>query len=158
MAMVAKEARLRDNEFRYIERILYDYVTHGSAIAELQAELDAVLDELLPDPKGPSMSDTPGIMATDEKSSEPERWAIRREQNAYVKHLRERIAERRRHRDIVDAAMGTLTEQEQTFCRLFYNQAKSIKACSSVMHYGARRIYNIRHAVVHKVARFAGVR
>ena len=156
--MVTEEPRLRDNEFRYIEKILYDYGTYNTAIKALQAELDAVLAELLPGPKGASMNPDPGIMSTDEKSSEPERWTIKRDQNSYVRYLRERIEERNRHNEIVEAALPTLTDPEQMFCRLFYSQSKSIRACSSAMHYGPRRLYNMRHAVVNKVARFAGLR
>ncbi len=155
--MVAAE-RLTDNEFRYMEKILYDYGTYNTAVKALQAELDAVLAEMLPGAKGASMNADPGIISTDEKSSEPEKWTIKRDSNSYVRHLRERIDERRRHNEIVEAALPTLTDQEMTFCRLFYTQGKSVKACAATMHYGARRLYNIRQAVVNKVARFAGVR
>jgi len=147
---------LRDNDFRFIERLLYDYVTHETAINELERELSDLLESLMPSPRAASMSDMPGIRDS-EIASEPEKYAIRIDEHLYVKYLRRHIKERRCHQSVILRAREALNDEEMWFVELFYDQNRTARDCKRIMSYGKSKIYDLRQKVVNKVARYLGI-
>ena len=105
------EDKLRRGDFRYIEKLLYDQKTHESAIHVLESELKEVLEDLLPSSTASfvDMSESKG-----EAISQPERWAIKREENHRVKDLRYEISKRKRHQRAISEAMGHLVKLPTT--------------------------------------------
>lgn len=152
--MPVHEDKLTGGNFRYVEALLYSQKTHDSAIAELEAELEQLLEDLLPSATASyvDMSEPKG-----EADSQPEKWTIKREENVRVKHLRGRIKERKRHKAAISAARQSLSDEENQFVWLFYDLGKSVRDCRRTMHYEKSKIYQIRQGVVKRVAGFLGL-
>ena len=152
--MPVHEDKLTGGNFRYVEALLYSQKTHDSAIAELEAELEQLLEDLLPSATASyvDMSEPKG-----EAESQPEKWTIKRDENLRVKYLKGKIAERKRHRAAVTEARQSLSDEENQFVWLFYDLGKSVRDCRRTMHYEKSKIYQIRQDVVMKVARFLGL-
>lgn len=152
--MAKTEENIIKNDFRFIEKLLYDYKTHATAISELEAELADVLEDLLPSASASyaDMSESKGEM-----ESQPEKWTVKRDENLRVKYLRGRITERKRHQAAIAAARESLSDEEEQFVRLFYDLGKSIRDCRRVMHYEKSKMYQMRQDVVKTVAEFLGM-
>ena len=148
------EIELSRGDFRYIEALLYAQKTHDTAIAELEAQLLEVLDELLPGGSGSYVDMT---AAKGETDSQPEAWTIKRDENFKVKELRTEIAKRKRRRAAVSAARQSLSDDENQFVWLFYDLDKSVRDCRRTMCYEKSKIYSMRQDVVKKVAQFLGL-
>jgi hypothetical protein len=148
------EDKLSNRDFAFVERLLYDQKSHDTAIAELEAELTELLDNLLPSSTASfvDMSESKGEMI-----SQPERWAIKRDENLRVKYLRGRIAERKRHKRAISEARTSLSDEENQLVWLKYDLCKSVRDCRRTMHYEKSKIYSMRQDVVHKVAKYLGL-
>jgi hypothetical protein len=155
------EDKLSYNDFRFVESLLYDQKTHDTAIAELEAELTELLDNLLPSSTASfvDMSESKG-----EAISQPERWAIKRDENLRVKYLRGRIAERKRHKRAISEAMRYLDETECQLVFLRYNEGKPHNYCSKKLNMWdnkewvpLRAYWRMRKRVLGKVAKFVGI-
>ena len=152
--MLLTEIELSRGDFRYIEALLYAQKTHDTAIAELEAQLAEVLDDLLPGSSGSYVDMT---AAKCEADSQPEAWTIRRDENIRVKELRTEIAKRKRRRAAVSAARQSLSDDENQFVWLFYDLDKSMRDCGRTMCYEKSKMYRMRQEVVAKVAGFLGL-
>ena len=148
------EDKLTRGNFRYVEALLYAQKTHDTAIAELEAQLLEVLDELLPGGSGSYVDMTAAKGDTD---SQPENWTIKRDENLRVRELRTEIAKRKRRRAAVSAARQSLSDEENQFVWLFYDLDKSIRDCRRTMHYEKSKMYDMRKEIVKKVAAFLGL-
>ena len=148
------EDKLTRGNFRYVEALLYAQKTHDTAIAELEAQLLEVLDELLPGGSGSYVDMTAAKGDTD---SQPESWTIKRDENLRVRELRTEIAKRKRRRAAVSAARQSLSDEENQFVWLFYDLDKSIRDCRRTMHYEKSKMYDMRKEIVKKVAAFLGL-
>ncbi len=148
--------RLRDNEFRFVERLLYDHEAHESSILELEAELYDLLNNLVPNPSVAKLEDNYAA-DTSESYSEPERYAVKCDEHLHVKFLRGRIEEKKRHYEAIHRARQCLSEDEMRFVRLFYDQGRSVRECKKIMAYEKSKMYNLRHSVVYKVANYIGL-
>ncbi len=135
--------------------MLYDYTFHDSAIKELEAELKEILERLSPAPKAATISAV-GVGGYSEHS-EPEKWAIRREENPHVRYLRGEIEKRKRHREAVLKAREYLTDEEEQFVTLFYDQNRPIRDCKRIMKYEKSKMYQMRQDIVLKVSKFLGI-
>ena len=160
--LVTTGEKLHKNDFRFVEKLLYDQKTHDTAIAELEAEMAEILENLLPGGTGcyVDMSTAKG----QPEFTQPEAWAIKREENLRVRYLRGRIAERKRHQAVVDEAMKYMDAVESQFVYLRYYEEKS-------HNYIARKLnmwdmkerqplstyWRTRRKVLEKVAKFAGL-
>lgn len=143
--------KLRDGDFRFVERLLYDQKTHDTAIAELQAELDDMI---------PSASASVVVFDHNSKGAEltqPERVADKRLHSIRGRYLHEEITKRRRHQQAVSEAMAALNDTESQLVWLFYHLEKSARESARVMGYEKSRWYELRREVVAKVARFLGL-
>jgi len=146
--------KLQKNDFRFVEKLLYDQKTHDTAIAELEAEMAEILENLLPGGSGSyvDMSEPKG-----QADSQPEAWAIKRDENLRVRYLRGRIAERKRHQAAIRAARESLDDLENQLVWLKYDLEKSTRDCWRSMGLQKSRFYEIREEIVTKVARFIGL-
>lgn len=147
--------KLHKNDFRFVEKLLYDQKTHDTAIAELEAEVAEILENLLPGGTGSfvDMSTAKG----QPEFTQPEVWTIKRDENLRVRYLKGRIAERKRHQAAIRAARESLDDLENQLVRLKYDLGKSARDCWRSMGLQKSRWYEIREEVVHKVARFLGM-
>lgn len=147
--------KLHKNDFRFVEKLLYDQKTHDTAIAELEAEVAEILENLLPGGTGSfvDMSTAKG----QPEFTQPEVWTIKRDENLRVRYLKGRIAERKRHQAAIRAARESLDDLENQLVRLKYDLEKSARDCWRSMGLQKSRWYEIREEVVHKVARFLGM-
>ena len=148
------EDKLQKNDFRFVEKLLYDQKTHDTAIAELEAEIAEILENLLPGGSGSyvDMSEPKG-----QADSQPEAWAIKRDENLRVRYLRGRIAERKRHKAAIAAARESLDDLENQLVWLKYDLEKTARDCWRSMGLQKSRFYEIREEIVTKVARFIGL-
>ncbi len=153
--MVTTGEKLHKNDFRFVEKLLYDQKTHDTAIAELEAEMAEILENLLPGGTGSyvDMSTAKG----QPEFTQPEAWAIKREENLRVRYLRGRIAERKRHQKAIKEARESLDDLENQLVRLFYDLDKTARDCCRTIGLQKSRFYEIREEIVIKVARFIGL-
>jgi len=146
--------KLQKNDFRFVEKLLYDQKTHDTAIAELEAEMAEILENLLPGGSGSYVDMTTAKGQTD---SQPEVWTIKRDENLRVRYLRGRIAERKRHKAAIAEARESLDDLENQLVWLKYDLEKTARDCWRSMGLQKSRFYEIREEIVNKVARFIGL-
>ena len=153
--LVTTGDKLHKNDFRFVEKLLYDQKTHDTAIAELEAEMAEILESLLPGGTNSyvDMSTAKGRP----EFTQPEAWAIKREENLRVRYLRGRIAERKRHKEAILKARESLDDLENQLVWLKYDLGKSARDCWRSMGLQKSRFYEIREEIVIKVARFIGL-
>jgi DNA-directed RNA polymerase specialized sigma subunit len=146
--------KLYKNDFRFVEKLLYDYKTHDTAIAETEAEIQKILSNLYPSATASfvNLAEPKGEM-----DSQPEAWTIKRDENLRIKYLRGRIAERKRHQKAIKEARESLDDLENQLVRLFYDLDKTARDCCRTIGLQKSRFYEIREKIVHKVAKFIGL-
>ena len=146
--------KISKHDFRFVEKLLYDYKTHDTAIKEMEAELQDILENMFPNASASyvDMSEPKG-----ETDSQPEAWVIKRDENLRVKYLRGRIAERKRHKAAIAAARESLDDMENQLVWLKYDLEKTSRDCWRSMGLQKSRFYEIREEIVTKVARFIGL-
>ena len=148
------EDKLHKNDFRFVERLLYDQKTHDTAIAEMEAEVQEILSNLFPSATASfvNLAEPKG-----ETVSQPEAWTVKRDENLRVRYLRGRIAERKRHQAAIRAARESLNDVENQLVWLKYDLGKSARDCWRSMGLQKSRFYEMREEVVRKVAKFIGL-
>ena len=142
---------LRDADFRFVEKLLYEQKTHDSAIAELEAELAEMM---------PNCSTSIVRFSHDKphrKNSEPEEWTIKRSESVRGKYLQDEIRKRKRHQKAISEAMLCLDDLESRLVWLKYHLEKSSRDCWRTMGLQKSRFYEIRGEVVFKVGRYLGL-
>jgi hypothetical protein len=146
--------KLPKHDFRFVEKLLYDYKTHDTAIKEMEAEMHDILENMFPNASASyvDMSEPKG-----QTDSQPEAWAIKRDENLRVKYLKGRIAERKRHKAAIAAAREALDDLENQLVWLKYDLEKTARDCWRSMGLQKSRFYEIREEIVNKVARFVGL-
>ena len=149
------EEKLHKNDFRFVEKLLYDQKTHDTAIAELEAEMAEILENLLPGGTGSFVDMT--TAKGQPEFTQPEAWTIKREENLRVRYLKGRIAERKRHQKAIREARQVLDDLENKLVFLFYDLDKTARDCWRSMGLQKSRFYEMREEIVHKVAKFIGL-
>ena len=150
--------KLSDADYRFCERLLYDYRSQESAIAQLELELAQHLANMEPGPRGATLGGEPkGWQDDTGDCTEPERWAIMSEENTRSRWLREELARRKRHQRLIADALEAMTADESEFCRLFYGKSLSVRQVADRMHYSKSKVYIIRQSAVHVVGKYAGL-
>jgi len=147
------QEELTKNNFRFTEKLLYEYKTHNSAIAELEAELRE-LDEI------PNYSRSIVKFSHNEsqkEDSQPEEYVIKKNESIRADYLHNRLQERERHQKAIQEARESLPDEENQFIWLFYDLEKSIRECRQIMHFEKSKLYDMRQKVVYKVARYIGL-
>ena len=149
---------LRDADFRFVEKLLYQQKTHDTAIAELMAELDEMM---------PNCSTSVVRFSHDKphrKNSEPEEWTIRRSESVRGKYLQDEIRKRKRHQKAISEAMLCLDDLESRLVFLRYHEEKTHGYCARSLnlwdgkeHVPLRTYWRMRSRVLEKVARFVGL-
>jgi len=140
--------------FQIVEAMLYDYKYLDQAIANLEAELEAIM----PQTSTSLIKVGQGSTKTPFDTSQTERWGIKRAES----RLRARLLEKKRHRAAIKAAREQLTDEENTFVRLRYDLEKThdevMEALESRGHPCSRRQYfYMRKRIINKIARYLGL-
>ena len=144
----------QQNYFRQVEKLLYDYKYLDQAIANLEAELEAIM----PQTSTSVVKLGQGSTKTPFDTSQTERWGIKRADS----RLRAKLLEKRRHKKAIKAAREQLSDEENTFVWLRYDHEKPhdevMEALESRGHpYSRRSYYRMRRDVINKIARYLGM-
>ena len=140
--------------FQIVEAMLYDYKYLDQAIANLEAELEAIM----PQTSTSVVKLGQGSTKTPFDTSQTERWGIKRADS----RLRARLLEKRRHKKAIKAAREQLTDEENTFIWLRYDKEKThdevMEALESRGHpYSRRQYFYMRKQIINKIARYMGI-
>ncbi len=146
---------LNPNDFKLIEKLLYDYPYYNEMIARQTKELDQLLEDLTPNASSSivTLSYTKGYRA----GSEPERWTIKRDEHPRARQLRRELDRNQLHKVTIENSMMRLNKDERQFIELHYFKGKNIKACCREMLYCKSQVYRIRQRVVLNTASFLGI-
>lgn len=141
--------------FRHVEKLLYDYKYLDQAIANLEAELEAIMPQTTA-----SVVKIGAACAAKSPldSSQTERWGIKRAES----RLREKLLEKRRHKKAIKEIREQLTDEENTFIWLRYDLEKThdevMEALESRGQPCSRRQYfYMRKRIINKIARYLGL-
>ena len=135
--------------FQQVERLLYDYKYLDQAIANLEAELEAIM----PQTSTSVVKLGQGSTKTPFDTSQTEHWGIKRADSK----LRARLLEKRRHKKAIKAVREQLSDEENTFVWLRYDHEKPHQEIWDEMHMERRNYYRFRRRVIEKVAKMLGV-
>ena len=140
--------------FQQVERLLYDYKYLDQAIANLEAELEAIM----PQASTSVVRLGQGSTKTPFDTSQTERWGIKRADS----RLRARLLEKKRHKKAIKAAREQLTDEENTFVWLRYDKEKThdevMEALEKKGHpYSRRSYFRMRRDVINEIARYMGI-
>jgi len=156
--MQPRSKQVQKNNFRFVEKLLYEYKTYDTSIAELQAQLD----EMMPAYTSSVLKFSHDLPHRIE--SQPEKWAIKRVESIRGQYLQGRIAEMKRHKEAIFKAKQCLDETESQLVFLKYelekphNQvARSLNMWDYKRHRPTRAYWNMRERTVKKIIRFLGL-
>ena len=135
--------------FRQVERLLYDYKYLDQAIANLEAELEAIM----PQTSTSVVKLGQGSTKTPFDTSQTERWGIKRAESK----LRARLLEKKRHKKAIKAAREQLSDEENTFVWLRYDHEKQHKEIWETLHMEERSYFRFRRKVIKKMAKALGL-
>ena len=140
--------------FQIVEAMLYDYKYLDQAIANLEAELEAIM----PQTSTSVVKLGQGSTKTPFDTSQTERWGIKRADS----RLRARLLEKRRHKKAIKAAREQLSDEENTFVWLRYDKEKThdevMEALEKKGHpYSRRQYFYMRKQIINKIARYIGI-
>ena len=147
-------AKGKQKYFRQVEKLLYDYKYLDQAIANLEAELEAIM----PQTSTSVIKVGQGSTKTPFDTSQTERYGIKRAES----RLRARLLEKKRHKKAIKAAREQLTDEEHTFIWLRYDLEKTHdeimqafedqgQPCSRAQY------FRFRKDVIGKIARYVGL-
>ena len=140
--------------FQQVEKMLYDYKYLDQAIANLEAELEAILPQTSTSVIKVGQGSTRTLFDT----SQTERYGIKRAES----RLRARLLEKKRHKKAIKAAREQLSDEENTFVWLRYDKEKTHdeimqafedqgQPCSRAQY------FRFRKDVIGKIARYVGL-
>lgn len=135
--------------FRQVEKMLYDYKYLDQAIANLEAELEAIL----PQTSTSLIKVGQGSTRTLFDTSQTERWGIKRAES----RLREKLLEKRRHKKAIKAVREQLTDEENTFVWLRYDHEKPHEEIWEALHMSRAQYFRFRKDTIDKIAKHLGV-
>ena len=147
-------AKGKQKYFRQVEKLLYDYKYLDQAIANLEAELEAIM----PQTSTSVVKLGQGSTKTPFDTSQTERWGIKRAES----RLRARLLEKKRHRAAIKAAREQLTDEENTFVWLRYELEKTHDEVMEALEsrgqpYSRRQYFYMRKRIINKIARYLGL-
>lgn len=140
--------------FRQVEKMLYDYKYLDQAIANLTAELEAIM----PQASASVVKLGDGAAKSPFDTSQTEHWGIKRAES----RLREKLLEKRRHKKAIKGAREQLTDEENTFVWLRYDKEKTHDEIMQTLERqgkpcSRRSYFRMRRAIVEKIARYIGL-
>jgi len=139
----------QQNYFRQVEKLLYDYKYLDQAIANLTAELEAIM----PQTSTSVVKLGQGSAKTPFDTSQTERWGIKRAES----RLRIKLQEKRRHKKAIKGAREQLTDDENMFVWLRYDKEKPHEEIWEAMHMSRAQYFRFRKDVIGKIARYMGL-
>lgn len=144
--------------FRQVEKMLYDYKYLDQAIANLEAELEAIL----PQTSTSLIKVGQGSTRTLFDTSQTERYGIKRAESKRAVQLRTLLREKRRQKAAIKVAREQLTDEENAFIWLRYDLEKThdevMEALESRGQPCSRRQYfYMRKRIINKIARYLGL-
>lgn len=136
--------------FRHVEKLLYDYKYLDQAIANLEAELEAIMPQTTA-----SVVKIGAACAAKSPldSSQTERWGIKRAES----RLREKLLEKRRHKKAIKAVREQLTDEENTFIWLRYDHEKAHEEIWEALHMSRAQYFRFRKDTIDKIAKHLGI-
>lgn len=145
------EDKINKNDYRFIEKILYEYKTYESAIEALTAELDEIM------PSG-SVSIIPfSHNQGNKRNSETEKVAIKRLESPHAMWIYGRLEEKRRHKRLVEQALQALTAEEKEFIRLKYSEERPHRYCWEILYRSKTSYFQFKNKVITKIAKSIGL-
>ena len=149
------EIKLRDSDFRYIEKLLYDQKTHDEMIEQLEQELEDML---------PAYSKSVIKFSHDKphkQTSQPEDYAIERNESIRAIEIKEEINKRKRQKSAVSEATKYMDETENQIIYLRYqcekphsHVARKVGMWDFKEKGPSRTYWRTRRRILEKVARF----
>ncbi len=136
--------------FRQVEKMLYDYKYLDQAIANLTAELEAIMPQVSSSIVRLGQGN---VAKSPSDTSQTEHWGIKRAES----RLRAKLLEKRRHKKAIKGAREQLTDEENTFVWLRYDKEKQHKEIWEAMHMEGSSYYRFRRRVVERVAKYMGL-
>ena len=144
------EERIASADYRFIERILYDYKTYAVAIKNLEFELGQML-----------FSESTSIVAFagggKASSSEVEINVIKRNDSVRARWIKKKIEEKKLLQETVEIALKTMTEEELAFINIFYYQRRSKRECQEKLFFSKNKFYKLKKSVINKLGKVLGV-
>lgn len=140
--------------FQQVEKMLYDYKYLDQAIANLEAELEAIM----PQTSTSLIKVGQGSTRTLFDTSQTERYGIKRAES----RLREKLLEKRRHKKAIKEIREQLTDEENTFIWLRYDKEKTHDEIMQVLEdkgqpCSRRQYFYMRKQIINKIARYMGL-
>ena len=141
-----------DSDFKFIEKLLYEYKTYESAIKLKEDELDEIL---------PSASTSVVIIDHNTKNiqvdSQPEKWTVKRNESLRAKKLISDIRELKRHKAAVEAAIEGLSEKECQFVFLKYRERKQDHQVYKGLGMSRRNYQRFKWQTIAWIGKFLGI-
>ncbi|MGV8153414.1 MAG: hypothetical protein ACLKAO_03800 [Alkaliphilus sp.] len=137
-------------DYRFIERILYDYKTYAVAIKNLEFELGQML-----------FSESTSIVAfsagNSENNSEVEINVIKRNDSVRAKWIKKKIEEKKMLQETVEIALENMIDEELAFTNAFYYQGRSRRESQEKLFVSKHQFYKLKKSVISKIAKALGV-
>ena len=128
--------KLRDDDARYIKYLLYEQQHQDAKIRELEEELDEML---------PAYSSSVVRFSHDEglrEDSQPEKWAIIRNESVRAKELYAELRKRKRQKEAITRAMEVMDHAESQIILLRYYEQKPHNHVAKGVHMWSNRKRN----------------
>ncbi len=138
--------------YRKTERLLYDYKTYGSAIRNLEAELE----EILPKVSTSVVKLGEGTAASPFRS-QTEDWAIKRIESPRAKRILRLLAEKKRWRQGIKEVRQQLTDEENTLVWMRYDLEKPHQEIWEALHMSRSTYFEFKNKLIKKIARYLGL-
>jgi hypothetical protein len=149
-AAVTRKSKL--SYYRKTERLLYDYKTYGSAIRNLEAELE----EILPNASTSIVRLGEGVAASPFRS-QTEDWAIKRIESPRAKRILKLLAEKKRWRQGIKEVRQQLTDEENTLVWMRYDLEKPHQEIWEAMHMSRSTYFEFKNKLIKKISRYLGL-
>ena len=142
----------QQNYFRQVEKLLYDYKYLDQAIANLEAELEAIM----PQTTTSLIKIGQGGARNPFDTSQTEHWGIKRAESPRAVRLQTLLREKRRHKKAIKGAREQLSDEENTFVWHRYDKEMPHEEIWEAMHMERRNYYRFRRRVIEKMAKMLG--
>ena len=143
----------QQNYFRQVEKLLYDYKYLDQAIANLEAELEAIM----PQTTTSLIKIGQGGARNPFDTSQTEHWGIKRAESPRAVRLQTLLREKRRHKKAIKGAREQLSDEENTFVWLRYDKEMPHEEIWEAMHMSRAQYFRFRKDVIGKIARYVGL-
>jgi len=142
----------KQNYYKQIERLLYDYKTYDTAIRNLEAELEEILPKV-----STSVVKLGEGSAVSPFHSQTEDWAIKRIESPRAKRILKLLAEKKRLQKGIREVREQLTDEENILVWMRYDLEKQHQEIWEAMHMGRSTYFEFKNKLIAKIARYLGL-